>query len=394
MSFANYTNISDALANVTRADKTPFLDDVENYKRSYEKSILQNTGTAIVAAKAIEGVKALRTKLKGIAKSKYGFDDSDLEDIQNSVEEGDLNKTLSTLTDKLSGKLSKALTDKGRNVLSSLKDKLQGLKDESTNANEALANARSKIADIDTDQAATKTVAKPAPAREQIDDSPTINEAESGKDMLAPLNRSTARFNNLDGEAQQRVLDKYNEQAEPQGKLSLNETDEDVLQPFKNNLNLRNNLIRQEEQNPQTTFKDPDLQVNPADDAEYLNKTNPNLTARQTLNPDKFDNAPEEEEVANEAGTFTEDATNLATKAAEAAEVATKVGSGLEEATGTLAGLTEASTALDFSPVGFVLQGVLGIASLFTGLELKAHQRKYETPPSVFKSYAAQADAF
>ena len=391
MSYSNYANMAEQLASATRDDRTPFLDDIVNYKMEFGKGSLQAFGGAAVNAKAIEGIKLLRSKIRGVAKSKYGFDDADLDDIQGSLENGDMSEAIA----KLSGKLTNKLTDAGRNALQGIKDRLQGVKNLQEEAEQGLADARARA--VIQPRTTTQTVDKPAAARDQIDDTGDMEQAESGEDLIAPLNRQIARFNNLDGRAQNRVA-----QATKDDIQQRTDPDEDVadlpeghpdIDVIKNNFQVRENAIRAEEQNPETTFKDPNFKVNPADDDKYTNAINKDEPANRMRNPDEFDNPAETEDIVTQAGDVSEGAADaLASAATKAASVASKVSEAGEAAEGTLAGLTEASTSLDWSPVGWLATAGLGIASLITGLELKAHHKKFETPPHIVKSYAEQAD--
>ena len=393
MSLQNYSNIASQLASATRTDKDPFLDDIVNYKTEFAKGSLQAFGGSMVSAKAAEGVKMLRTKLRGVAKSKYGFDDSDLDEIQNSLESGDTEQALA----KLSSKITDKITDAGRSALQGIKDKITGIKDLQEDAMQGLSDARAKASDL-VAQADKQTIPKMAPARDQLDDVPDINQASNGEEMIGPLNRQIARYNNLDGRAQNRVNQKVKDDLEPRTEPDIDVKDlpEDHpdLDVIRNNFTARNQAIREEEQNPETTFKDPEFQANPADDGNYINKADPANPARPTKNPEEFDNPAEEEEVGasvgeDEAGAAADELASAATKAAS---IASKAAATTEDVTATLGGLTEASTALDWNPVGWLATAGLGIATLFTGLELKAHKKKFETPPNLTKSYAEQAD--
>ena len=391
MSFSNYSNMASSMAQETATNQTPQWSDIVNYKDEFIKSSLQGVGSLTVGQKGIEALKVLRAKVKGSNMEKYGFNDKDLADIQESIESGDMSGAIS----KLGSKLTSKLTDAGRNALGKIKGKITDLKNQSQDTLDALGDAQAKVMSS-TPTSTTNTIAKPAQARQQIDDDPDIAQAESGEDLIAPINRSIARYNNLDSQAQSRVNTEYNANkgttSQPDQNIGELQEGSDDLQTVKDNIQLRNTAIKNQETNPQTSFKDPDFQMNPANDAEYLNKTNPLKPQPQIKNSSTYDNPDETENVVSTSQGTEADISNLVSKASNVEKIGSKVSSGLDEATEGLAGLTEASTALDWNPAGWLLTAGAGIATLIGGMEVKAHHEKFLKPPLKITSYSEQAD--
>jgi len=123
MSTGNYSNIENNLIDETRQDKTLQFSDIENLKLEFLKNTLQGVGSLGVGSQLTTGLKALRSKLKGGIMEKYGLKSEDLDELQESMEAGNYEKSISILGNKLTQKM----TDSGRNLLSGIKNKLENL---------------------------------------------------------------------------------------------------------------------------------------------------------------------------------------------------------------------------------------------------------------------------
>lgn len=123
MSTGNYSNIENNLIDETRQDKTLQFSDIENFKLEFLKNTLQGVGSLGVGSQLTTGLKALRSKLKGGIMEKYGLKSEDLDELQESMEAGNYEKSISILGNKLTQKM----TDSGRNLLSGIKNKLENL---------------------------------------------------------------------------------------------------------------------------------------------------------------------------------------------------------------------------------------------------------------------------
>lgn len=130
----NYSNITQNLADAANNDEMPQYADVVNYHKEYAKTTLEGLGNMAVGAKAVEGVKVLRSKMTGGLGEKLGINDEDMQGIQDSLESGDYEGALSQVTSKL----TQGLTQAGRNLLSGIKSKLGSAVDD---ASDAAANA-------------------------------------------------------------------------------------------------------------------------------------------------------------------------------------------------------------------------------------------------------------
>ena len=106
--------------------------------------------------------------------------------------------------------------------------------------------------DAPEEPAVPKNVPSDAPARNQISEQANIDSVEN-LDDLAPINaRIATRYNNLDGEAQQRV-------GENVGSDPNYTPDYSSLEEGQANIKSWDRNISQEERNPETTFKDQNL---------------------------------------------------------------------------------------------------------------------------------------
>lgn len=150
----NYSNITESLADAANNDEIPQYADVVNYHKQYAKTTLEGLGNMAVGAKALEGVKVLRSKMTGGLGEKLGINDEDMQGIQDSLESGDYEGALSQVTSKL----GQGLTQAGRNLLSGIKSKLGSAVDD---ASDAAANVAS---DAGTAGAAAANVASDAGA--------------------------------------------------------------------------------------------------------------------------------------------------------------------------------------------------------------------------------------
>ena len=382
MSYSNYSEIASQLAQETTHVSNPELDDIVNYKNEFAKSTLEGLGGLHVGDKSIEAIKMLRTKAKGLNMEKYGFNDEDLADIQSSLETGDVKGAIGKLGNKLTGKL----TDAGKDAMSKVKTKLQGLKDSTVDSQKAFAKATSGVQE--NTNMVTKSITTPHPARDQIDDTPDIQQATAPEDLLENINRSNVRFNNLDSTAQQKVIDDYTANKTPGAKdINLNDLPNQNLDEVKQNLISKNDALSTVENDSQTTFKNPDLQVNPSDDYGQGNIIKGKMNTQAT-----FNNTPETEDV--QVPESSPDAlSKLVSATDDMSKTTSDVTKGLADTKDTLEGLTADSTALDFDPVNWFISAGLGIGSLVVGDEIKAHHKKFITPPNAIQSYTLTADA-
>lgn len=128
-----------------------------------------------------------------------------------------------------------------------------------------------------------------AAARTQPIETDNIVDATSRAELRDATNRIQSRFNNLDGRAQARSDAAFRGdeeyKAEPQ-----------TLDDLKTNALVREETVRAEEDNPDTTFRDPNFQLNEGETG--LRVTNPddifNPRLQTQRNPERFDNPPEE----------------------------------------------------------------------------------------------------
>ena len=210
--------------------------------------------------------------------------------------------------------------------------------------------------DAPEEPAVPKNVPSDAPARNQISEQANIDSVEN-LDDLAPINaRIATRYNNLDGEAQQRV-------GENVGSDPNYTPDYSSLEEGQANIKSWDRNISQEESNPETTFKDQNLKINPAED--YGADSGFAQTARQ--NPAKF---PVESEISD------------ADKAVTDVDKVVNVASDLDK--GALIG---AEAGAETGGLGFIAAGVLGIgAALGT---IFAHDKRQAVSAPITTNYAA-----
>ena len=218
--------------------------------------------------------------------------------------------------------------------------------------------ARDRINQISgKEPAVPKNVPSNAPARNQISEQANIDSTES-LDDLAPINaRIATRYNNLDGEAQERV-------GENVGSDPTYTPDYSTLEEGQANIKSWDRNISQEESNPETTFKDQNLKINPAED--YGADSGFAQTARQ--NPSRF---PVESDVVSDAD-----------KAVGDVDKVVNVASDLDK--GALIG---AEAGAETGGLGFIAAGVLGIgAALGT---IFAHDKRQAPSAPIVTNYAA-----
>ena len=210
--------------------------------------------------------------------------------------------------------------------------------------------------DAPEEPAVPKNVPSDAPARNQISEQANIDGTES-LDDLAPINaRIATRYNNLDGEAQERV-------GENVGSDPNYTPDYSTLEEGQANIKSWDQNISKEESNPETTFKDQNLKINPAED--YGADSGFAQTARQ--NPAKF---PVESEVST------------ADKAVGDIDKTVDIASDLDK--GALIG---AEAGAETGGLGFIAAGVLGIgAALGT---IFAHDKRQAVSAPIVTNYAA-----
>jgi hypothetical protein len=135
----------------------------------------------------------------------------------------------------------------------------------------------------------TTQVPKPHPARSQPDEIDNIADVENESDLTPIQNRIQARFNNLDGEAQARS------DATMRGDAEYTENPTSLEDQATNTM-LRDEAVRQEEQNPDTTFRDPNLQLNDGEEGTARLTNQGDIFADRLdtqRNPASFDNPDE-----------------------------------------------------------------------------------------------------
>lgn len=148
-----------------------------------------------------------------------------------------------------------------RSTASELRQKLAGPKDDAEPVEPQFTTRTIKGSPEETD-----VIDKPHPARDQPDESyedmpeDDLDDALQGN-LEKSLARVITRGNNLDGAAQQRAIDSY--RTNPDRIVDEDAIDQeptnftDVL----SNLKLKEQSIKTEEQNPETTFRDPEQQL-------------------------------------------------------------------------------------------------------------------------------------
>ena len=162
MSYQNYSGMAGQLASATSDRQVPQWADIVNHKKDFLKQTLEGVGSMAVGSKAIEGVKALRATIQGVGKSKYGFGDDELADIQASLEKGG-SEGVNEAISKLGGQITSKITDAGRQALTNLKDKLMNLKSTTESSAKALGKNTASTAAKDAGDEAVDDI-EPAAA--------------------------------------------------------------------------------------------------------------------------------------------------------------------------------------------------------------------------------------
>lgn len=144
----------------------------------------------------------------------------------------------------------------------------------------------------------TETPENMNPARTQPDEGENIDNASSQADLDPIESRLATRYNNLDSEAQGRANRTYNNSDDTQ---STPEGETQTLENRKDNLSVREDAINEQELNPDTTFKDPNLSID-QDDPAWSNtqKVKPQQTRGET-----YDNPAETQGSTTEGATTT-----------------------------------------------------------------------------------------
>ena len=144
----------------------------------------------------------------------------------------------------------------------------------------------------------TETPENMNPARSQPDEADNIDNASSQAELDPIESRIATRYNNLDSEAQNRANTTYNNSADRQ---QTPEGETQSLEDRKDNLSVREDSIQEQELNPDTTFKDPNLSID-QDDPAWSNtlKVSPKQTQSET-----YDNPAETQGTTTEGTTTT-----------------------------------------------------------------------------------------
>lgn len=189
----------------------------------------------------------------------------------------DLKKEMNEASEGEKGAIQEKLDDALQNLKKSgadLQAKLRGKPDEDSKPDTEIPEEP----DVEVPEA-TPAI----PARSQLKENYNINNEQ---DLIDTENRVTARYNNLDGNAQSRS-DSVFEQGK-QGPTSINEQS---LAERQANVQLRESTVADQEANVATTFKDNNLQVTPSENYSPPENIFGRLQPDRT-NPSTFDDAP------------------------------------------------------------------------------------------------------
>ena len=193
MSYQNYSGMAGQLASATSDRQVPQWADIVNHKKDFLKQTLEGVGSMAVGSKAIEGVKALRATVQGVGKSKYGFGDDELADIQASLEKGG-SEGVNEAISKLGGQITSKITDAGRQALTNLKDKLMNLKSTTESSAKALGKNTASTAAKDAGDEAVDDI-EPAAAAGAAESSAvtTAGTAAAASETAAPTASTAAK---------------------------------------------------------------------------------------------------------------------------------------------------------------------------------------------------------
>lgn len=144
----------------------------------------------------------------------------------------------------------------------------------------------------------TETPENMNPARTQPDEGENIDNASSQADLDPIESRLATRYNNLDSEAQSRANRTYNNSDDTQ---QTPEGETQSLENRKDNLSVREDSIQEQELNPDTTFKDPNLSIDQDDPAW----SNTQKVRPQQTRGDTYDNPAETQGSTTEGATTT-----------------------------------------------------------------------------------------
>ena len=199
------------------------------------------------------------------------------------------NKALQTYND-LKKEMNEASEGEKGAIQEKLDDALQNLKKSGADLQAKLRGEPDKDSKPDTEipeepepEVAVPEAAPAIPARSQLKEKYDINNEQ---DLIDTENRVTARYNNLDGNAQSRSDAAFDQVKE--GPTNINEQS---LAQREANVQLRESTVADQEQNVATTFKDNNLQVSPSENysppQDIFGRLQPDRT-----NPSTFDDAP------------------------------------------------------------------------------------------------------
>lgn len=304
--------------------------DIANYKKQFTKNVLGQTGTLALTTQTIKIFNAFRQRSKGMLQ-KYGLSESDLDDLGESIQEGDYQSALA----KIGSKLTNKLTDAGKTALQGVQDKLNELKN-------------LKLEDV----------------------SPLSNLKETVQE-INPISKESlnARYNALSQE----------------GKDTLNEVLQDRIDRGliqKGDMNSVSEIMSGVEDAENTTgFSSAQIVGDP--DNLRIGSTAESFEPRfeQEIAPAAADDA-----AASSAVPVSEEtAVNVASNAEQVATKATEAAESLKD-------LSEAGTALDLDPITTGVGLLLGIGSSLLGLEIKAHKEKFISPPEILRNYQVGTD--
>ena len=158
---------------------------------------------------------------------------------------------------------------------------------ETTPAFEREISPERKVITQDAKPEISETVDKPHLARSQPSEEENLKNVNDSDDLTSIQNRITARYNNLDGDAQ-KSSDKAYDAVKQGGDVEDQTLEEETL-----NAGKREATINLEEKNPFTTFKNPDLEIKPNENIVPDDNVFGRI-ARQR-NQESFDNPAEQE---------------------------------------------------------------------------------------------------
>ena len=162
-----------------------------------------------------------------------------------------------------------------------------GFEREITPAFEREITPARKVITQDAKPEISQTVDKPHLARSQPNETDNLNNVSTSDELTSVKNRITTRYNNLDGSAQKSSDTAYN--AVKQG----GKFEDQTLKQQVSDAKLREESVNLEENNPFTSFKNPDLQIQENENITPDNNIFGRITRQR--NQDSYNNPSEQE---------------------------------------------------------------------------------------------------